>query len=90
MNHRNAGGDGASVTALVDRGAAAAVAARCGPRTRGLVEARDIVPVAAWLPRAAESIRERSPEVARRYEDLAAIVKVAPSAAHGSDLSGAA
>jgi hypothetical protein len=50
--------------------AAESVAARCGPRTRGLVARRDLPGFAAWLPAAIDVSRRPESVLYRWLSDL--------------------
>jgi len=63
----------------IDWAAVEAAAARCGPRTRGLVAVRNEAGLREWAARAVSISENYHPNVAAAYRDLAALVGVLPS-----------
>jgi hypothetical protein len=57
------------------------LAERLGPRTQGLVAARNVVGLRCWLAYAAPAIERRSPELAALYATMLELI--APSLAIG-------
>jgi hypothetical protein len=88
--------DQVAVSGLVDWAAAEVAASRLGPHTQRLVVVRNVDALAVWLPRAAETSRNRAPTVADLYDELASLVGFAmrPTVSdvdrHGDVLGGAA
>lgn len=63
-----------AIPPAIDWEAAAAVGRRCGPRTRGLVAARNAPALREWLRQAVVMCEPRMPEIAAVYLELYALV----------------